>query len=428
MLQKERIIAKICEMIGKNAAYATEQDFYKGYCASLEEIKDFVAASDSDTSYNDLLMKVRSMYRNVVNPAFKHIISGYVPEVVAVDDNKIKNEIMVYLDWLDGKKECAPHGEYSIQQMVKYIRKNLNAAVEAEVQEKEKPIFEVGDVMRTKAEAAEDIRSGLPVVVSVDDTFYHCNNEMIAIANQHEYEYPPMNRVSQFNIGDYIVSNENPWCRGYITRIKGDTYIINKYTGIHKSSIKDYHLWSLKDVRDGDIIVSGQITLIFKKWEDDSEYNFVIAYAGVDVSGKVQVTDEHWLISNDAKPATEEQKEEFFKKLTECGYVWHPEIKTIVKESFDKKMYLSDNDSKMLDKTIWKLQDLINHTISSTYKDDIRKYIKWIRDFKERPVDDSKMFDKIIWKLIKYTTSSTFDYDIRENIKWLQDFKERISK
>ena len=171
MLEKERILAKICEMIGKNAAYATEQDFYKGYCASLEEIKDFVAASDSDTSYNDLLMKVRSMYRNVVNPVFKHIISGYVPEVVAVDDDKIKNEIMVYLDWLDGKKECAPRGEYSIQQMVNYIRKNLNGGVEAEVQEKEKPIFEVGDVMRTKEEAAADIRSGLPVVVSVDDTF-----------------------------------------------------------------------------------------------------------------------------------------------------------------------------------------------------------------------------------------------------------------
>ena len=231
MLQKETIIAKICEMIGKNAAYATEQDFYKGYCASLEEFKDFVTASDNDTSYNDLLIKVKSMYHNVVNPVFKHIISGYVPEVVAVDDNKIKNEIMVYLDWLDGKKECAPLGEYSIQQMVKYIRKNLNAAVEAEVQEKEKPLFEVGDVMRTKEEAAADIRNGLPVVVSVDDTFYHCNNELIAIANQNEYEYPPMNRVSQFNIGDYIVSNGNPPRCGYITRIKEDQYIVDNYIG-----------------------------------------------------------------------------------------------------------------------------------------------------------------------------------------------------
>ena len=93
---------------------------------------------------------------------------------------------------------------------------------------------------------------------------------------------------------------------------------------------------------------------------------------------------EHWLISNDAKPATEEQKEEFFKKLTECGYVWHPEIKTIVKKNFDKKIYLSDDDIKMFDKTIWKLQDLIKYTTSPTFADDIRENIKWLQDFKER--------------------------------------------
>lgn len=57
-----------------------------------------------------------------------------------------------------------------------------------------KPIFEVGDVMRTKEEAEKDWKDGMPVVVSIDDKYYHCNNELIAIKDQYDYEYPPMNR------------------------------------------------------------------------------------------------------------------------------------------------------------------------------------------------------------------------------------------
>jgi len=56
------------------------------------------------------------------------------------------------------------------------------------------PKFKVGDTMRTLQEASKGITSGLPVVVSIDDEYYHCNNELIAIKNQDDYEYPPMNK------------------------------------------------------------------------------------------------------------------------------------------------------------------------------------------------------------------------------------------
>ncbi len=55
------------------------------------------------------------------------------------------------------------------------------------------PKFRVGDVMRTKQEAAKGITDGLPVIVSVDDNYYYCTNEKIPISEQEEYEFPPMN-------------------------------------------------------------------------------------------------------------------------------------------------------------------------------------------------------------------------------------------
>lgn len=49
-------------------------------------------------------------------------------------------------------------------------------------------------VMRTLQEAADGITDGMPVIVSIDDEYYHCTNELIAIKYQNDYEYPPMNK------------------------------------------------------------------------------------------------------------------------------------------------------------------------------------------------------------------------------------------
>ena len=62
------------------------------------------------------------------------------------------------------------------------------------IEQKPVPKFKVGDIMRTLPEVADGMTDGMPVVVSIDDKYYHCNNELIAIKDQDDYEYPPMNR------------------------------------------------------------------------------------------------------------------------------------------------------------------------------------------------------------------------------------------
>ena len=60
--------------------------------------------------------------------------------------------------------------------------------------DKVEPIFGVGDTMRTLQEASNGITEGTPVVVSIDNEYYRCNNETIAIKDQNNYEYPPINK------------------------------------------------------------------------------------------------------------------------------------------------------------------------------------------------------------------------------------------
>lgn len=38
-------------------------------------------------------------------------------------DYKIRTALFVYLDWLDGQKDCAPKGEFSIIDMIFWLAK-----------------------------------------------------------------------------------------------------------------------------------------------------------------------------------------------------------------------------------------------------------------------------------------------------------------
>jgi len=66
--------------------------------------------------------------------------------------------------------------------------------LEKQGEQKTVPKFKVGDTMRTLQEATDGYTDGMPVVASIDEEYYHCNNELIAIKDQDDYEYPPMNR------------------------------------------------------------------------------------------------------------------------------------------------------------------------------------------------------------------------------------------
>lgn len=102
------------------------------------------------------------------------------------------------------------------------------------------PKFGVGDTMRTLQEASSGITSGLPVVVSIDNEYYHCNNELIAIKDQNNYEYPPMNKkhnawseedakhlndIIEFGAHDRLTPNDITWLK----------------------SLKDRHFWKPSD-------------------------------------------------------------------------------------------------------------------------------------------------------------------------------------
>jgi hypothetical protein len=51
------------------------------------------------------------------------MIESIFPELGELEDERIRKAIHIYLDWLDGRKDCAPKGVYSIKDMIAWIEK-----------------------------------------------------------------------------------------------------------------------------------------------------------------------------------------------------------------------------------------------------------------------------------------------------------------
>lgn len=63
----------------------------------------------------DGISKLRGMCQKDGYDKVVHFIDDYFPEVRKMVDVKIAMSMDVYLDWLDGRKDCAPKGDYTIK-------------------------------------------------------------------------------------------------------------------------------------------------------------------------------------------------------------------------------------------------------------------------------------------------------------------------
>lgn len=198
------------------------------------------------------------------------------------------------------------------------------------------PKFEVGDVMRTWQEADDNITSGLPVVTHIGKKYYHCTNELIAIKNQDDYEYPPMNRGQKpdanpepkYKAGVWVQIEDGNTMK--ILEVNENTYrILNCYGSEDIRSISDIdcisHLWTIEDAKDGDVLVFDGIIMIFKSIKTASSADTYILYYN-----RILVDD--WCdFGHNAHPADKEQRVFLFQKMHEVGYEWYAETKQLIK-------------------------------------------------------------------------------------------------
>lgn len=151
------------------------------------------------------------------------------------------------------------------------------------------------------------------------------------ISGEKQGEQKPIANVEpKFKVGDWIVCGK---LVTQITSIENDGYTNSDQGFISFETAKKFHLWTIKDAKDGDVIFYDDgWTCIFKNihgiWY--SSYCFITADGEFYTSYERHAVDAK--LNGNANPATKEQRDLLFQKMKEAGYEWDSEKKELKKK------------------------------------------------------------------------------------------------
>ena len=152
----------------------------------------------------------------------------------------------------------------------------------------------------------------------------------------------PIDKVEpKFKVGDWVVIENIVYRIDNISRIYLILSTIDRTIPINYKYIQHndnkIHLWTIKDAKEGDVLVSGinQPFIYNGKFTEDT----VGAYCGIDINYDFVTKkyyspenwDENWTGNNNIRPATKEQRNFLFRKMKEAGYEWNKEKKKLIK-------------------------------------------------------------------------------------------------
>ena len=134
----------------------------------------------------------------------------------------------------------------------------------------------------------------------------------------------------KFKVGDWIT---NGTFTHYIVSIVDGFYYFYGGGYLDFGKIDGYyHLWTIADAKNGDVLVSGIDNPFI--YNGNNEFSSVGAYIGISRNGMIKLDmfpSRCWTSATDVKPATKEQRDMLFKKIKEAGYQWDADKKELHK-------------------------------------------------------------------------------------------------
>ena len=153
------------------------------------------------------------------------------------------------------------------------------------------------------------------------------------------WEVRKMSVEPKFKVGDWIVRGEGfVYEPSLITEIR-DYYVCELLNGERVTYTlndvhKNFHLWTIEDAKDGDILISenGNPFIFCEGGGYDDDYD-IFAYGGLNKMGEFYESNRKtsWTYRTSLKPATKEQRDLLFAKLRELGYEWDANKKELHK-------------------------------------------------------------------------------------------------
>ena len=186
----------------------------------------------------------------------------------------------------------------------------------------------------------------------------------------------------KFHEGDWITDG---YLHNKITDVLEDRYIVDakfaKRSSIPFKFENYYHLWTIQDAKDGDILASNYNKPFIYNGNHNSIH--VGAYCGITTNDKLIIASEeyHWTEHLNIHPATKEQRDKLLKAMADAGYEWDAEKKELKK--VEQNPAWNEEDEKNLSGVIDELEANKSEAPEYDYKT-YDRFINWLESIKER--------------------------------------------
>lgn len=364
--------------------------------------------------YNEALEKVKGLLTNAKKQG--HIIvriedlENTFPELKEFEDEKIRKTLIAYFNTFVGDY----YGELKRKDILAWLEKQGEHAIACS----EEQMKVLNEVLTFAANHESPYWNDY-----IFETLNNLIRQLKKLKNQDEQK--PADKVEpKFNGGDWIVNKHGEaFLIGYIDKknaryvfeIGGYSKQAQNYETIEFAD-KHYHLWTIADARDGDVLVYGdnpsdhhvEVIMIFKSLRNEK---FVFTHFHI-FNEQFRVND--WCDCGiSAHPATKEQRDLLFQKMYEAGYEWNAEKKELKKiEQKLQRMVSAEAKEALYDKPTDKdMKEVLRTEYEKGRADAITEMkIAWSEE-------DERMCQAIL-----------NEYKSMENTKrnWLKSLKDRV--
>ena len=228
-------------------------------------------------------------------------------------------------------------------------------------------------------------------------------------------EQKPADKVEpKFKVGDWITDGEHI---AQIVSVGTGLYVIDRKDrlGIALSTKyieKWYHLWTIKDAKDGDVLVTDDMIVLFKKrLENDS----ILTYAQYDTINDACGSGCHLYYAY-VYPATKEQRDTLEKAVADVGYTFDSEkkeLKKIEQKPTDLEEFINELSKQFPDVSFAKLSRIAV------------RVAKWSERQKSTwSEEDERMFDYALDMIEWYSGKNEDKSRLVSN--WLKSLKYRV--
>ena len=267
------------------------------------------------------------------NQMLDEALEFLIPELKESEDEKIRKTLIKYFNVYP--KDY--YGELKTSSIIGWLEKigeqNLNTTI---------PKFKEGETIIHKDLGGDYIHNPHKIIqVDVLENKYRLEDGLtMHFSEQDDYELVEQkhtdNLEPKFKSGDWVVDvlYDEPM---KVLFLEDDGYELENGIWIPYADAKErVHLWTLKDAKDGDVLVASDGSIFLFK----STTGYACKhYVALTTDGAVKLNEglkHYWEISTAVHPATKEQRDLLFSKMNEAGYEWDAEKKELRKRVIDE--------------------------------------------------------------------------------------------